>query len=89
MKCSICGGNVKEVKKCGVVHMTCESCGAYGERKEPMMFVVYRVVAKGQDGNQGLDYERKKEFKTLDEADEYVKSRTDTNGWVSYTIVME
>lgn len=55
------------------------------------MFVVYEVVAQGQDGNQGVEYKRLKEFKELEEANEFLKQQEmdRPNGWYSYTIMME
>lgn len=55
------------------------------------MFVVYEVVAKGLDGNQGVEYKRLKEFKKLEEANEFLKQQEldRPNGWYSYTIMME
>lgn len=55
------------------------------------MFVVYEVIAQGQDGNQGVEYKRLKEFKELEEANEFMKQQEmdKPNGWHSYTIMME
>ena len=49
------------------------------------MFVVYRV---NLDGNEVKGYDRLAEFKTLDEAAEYMEEQK-TSYIVSYTIVME
>lgn len=55
------------------------------------MFVVYEVVAQGQDGNQGIEYKRLKSFKDLEEANDFMKQQEmdKPNGWYSYTIMME
>ena len=91
MKCTICGGDVETDKRGSIVKMTCKSCGAYGERKEPMVFVVYKFTDLSQDGNHGpVARERVKEFFLLEEAEEFVKDKkNDPGGWSYYTIVME
>ena len=49
-------------------------------------FEVFRVVSLRQDGNGDYAEDFICGFDNLKEAEEFVDSRTDTNGWVSYEI---
>lgn len=51
------------------------------------MTEVYRRVAIGQSGNEGVEYTKVAEFETEEEARDFCNKQTDTNGWVDYVVV--
>jgi len=61
---------------------------SWGERRdERRMTEVYRRVAIGQSGNEGVEYTKVAEFETEEEARDFCNKQTDTNGWVDYVVV--
>lgn len=50
------------------------------------MVAVYRSVAQGQDGNEGVERTLVAKFPTREEAEWYVSQKKDKNGWVDYEI---
>ena len=51
------------------------------------MTEVYRRVAIGQSGNDGVECTKVAEFETEEEARSFCNKQTDTNGWVDYVVV--
>lgn len=51
------------------------------------MFLVYRVVLQGQDGNGGVERELIDTFLTLEAAKFLVDNKKDVNGWVRYEVI--